>query len=91
MTKAELIEKICDKAGLGSKSLTESALNATIASLTEALTAGDAVNLTGFGTFKVSERGSRKGRNPRTGESIDIPACKIVRFLPGKTLKERVK
>ena len=91
MTKAELVDKIFAKAGLETKASTEKALNATIAVLSEALAAGSDVTLTGFGTFKVINRAPRKGRNPRTGMEITIPACKMVKFVPGKNLKEGVK
>jgi len=91
MTKAELVDKIFTKAGLSTKAQTEDALNATIAVLSEALASGAAVTFTGFGTFKVAERAPRKGRNPRTGKEINIPACKVVKFTPGKDLKNAVK
>ena len=91
MTKAELVDQIYAKAGLASKAVTEKALNATIAALSEALAAGETVTFTGFGTFKVSERAPRKGRNPRTGEEIEIPSCKVVKFIPGKGLKDAIK
>ena len=91
MTKAELVDQIYAKAGLASKAVTEKALNATIAALSEALAAGETVTFTGFGTFKVSERAPRKGRNPRTGKEIEIPACKVVKFIPGKGLKDAIK
>ena len=91
MTKAELVDQIYAKAGLASKAVTEKALNATIAALSDALAAGETVTFTGFGTFKVSERAPRKGRNPRTGEEIEIPSCKVVKFIPGKGLKDAIK
>ncbi len=91
MTKAELVEKIYAKAGLPTKTMAESALDAVIASVREALTEGETVTFTGFGTFKVSERAARKGRNPRTGEEIDIPASKVAKFTPGKQLKDALK
>lgn len=91
MTKAELVDQIYAKAGLASKAVTEKALNAAIAALSEALAAGETVTFTGFGTFKVSERAPRKGRNPRTGEEIEIPSCKVVKFIPGKGLKDAIK
>lgn len=90
MTKAELVEKIYAKAGLPSKAKAEEALDAVISCLREALIAGDAITFTGFGSFKVNTRAARKGRNPRSGEEIDIPACKVVKFTPGKTLKDAV-
>ena len=91
MTKAELVDKIHAKAGLSTKAQAEGALDATIAVLADALAAGDSVTFTGFGSFKVTERAPRKGRNPRTGEAIDIPAGKVVKFTPGKMLKDSVK
>lgn len=91
MTKAELIDKIHAKSGLSTKAKTEMALDATVAVLGEALASGEDVTFTGFGTFKVTDRAPRKGRNPRTGAEIEIPACKVVRFSPGKSLKEAVK
>lgn len=91
MTKTELIEKIYEKAGLPTKAKSEEALDATIAAITECLTAGDSITLTGFGSFKVTKRAARKGRNPRTGEEIQIAPCSVVKFTPGKNLKEAVK
>lgn len=91
MTKAELVDKIHAKAGLSSKAKTEMAFDATLAVLGEVLASGVSVTFTGFGTFKVAERAPRKGRNPRTGAEIEIPACKVVKFTPGKSLKEAVK
>ncbi len=91
MTKAELVEKIYAKAGLPTKTMAESALDAVVASVREALVAGDSVTFTGFGTFKVSERAARKGRNPRTGAEIEIPASKVAKFTPGKQLKDALK
>ncbi len=91
MTKAELVQKIHAKAGLNTKAQTEAALDAVIASLTEALKSGEAVTFTGFGSFKLTQRAARKGRNPRTGKEINIPASKAVKFTPGKVLKDAVK
>ena len=91
MTKAELVEKIHAKAGLPTKAKAEEALDAVVASLREALASGESVTFTGFGSFKVVERSERKGRNPRTGEECLIPASRVVKFTPGKALKEAVK
>jgi DNA-binding protein HU-beta len=91
MTKAEFVEKLFTKANLASKSQAETVLESTIEALTEALMDGESVVFTGFGSFKVVERAARKGRNPRTGEEIEIAATKVVKFTPGKTLKEVVK
>lgn len=91
MTKAELVDVIRKKAGLETKAQTERFLDATIDSLIEALKKGDSVSFTGFGSFKVVQRAARKGRNPRTGKEINIPASKAVKFTVGKQLKESVK
>ncbi|MDO5483771.1 MAG: HU family DNA-binding protein [Desulfovibrionaceae bacterium] len=91
MTKAELIEKIYAKAGLPTKAKAEEALEAVVSSLREALAAGESVTFTGFGSFKVVSRAARKGRNPRTGTEITIPASKVAKFTPGKSLKEAIK
>ena len=90
MTKTELIEQIYQKAELPTKAKAEAALDAVLSSLRAAVASGDTVTFTGFGSFKVTERAARKGRNPRTGKEITIPACKVVKFTPGKKLKEAV-
>ncbi|WP_457570631.1 HU family DNA-binding protein [Desulfovulcanus sp.] len=90
MTKAELVSKIAEKAGL-TKADSEKALNAFLSAVEETLINEGKLTLTGFGTFVVEERKERTGRNPRTGEEIKIPACKVVKFRPGKLLKEAVK
>jgi len=91
MTKAELVEKIYEKGGLETKVKSEAALDAVIAAITECLASGDSITLMGFGSFKVVKRAPRTGRNPRTNEKIDIPACSVVKFVPGKALKDAVK
>ena len=91
MTKAELVDVIRKNAGIDTKAQTERFLDATIASLIEALKKGDSVSFTGFGSFKVVQRTARKGRNPRTGKEINIPASKAVKFTVGKQLKDSVK
>ena len=90
MTKEELIERVASGAGLSKADATR-AIGATIASITSALKKGQSVTLVGFGTFKVSKRKARKGRNPRTGEVINIKATKVPRFSAGKSLKDAVK
>lgn len=90
MTKAELIDKIAANAGL-TKTDAGKALDATIDSVKAALKKGQKVTLVGFGTFSVSKRKARKGRNPRTGAEIKIPATKVPKFTAGKTLKDAVK
>ncbi|HEY8346249.1 MAG TPA: HU family DNA-binding protein [Symbiobacteriaceae bacterium] len=89
MNKQELVAAIADKAQLTKKDA-EKALNAVLDSIKEALTRGDKVSLVGFGTFEVRERKARAGRNPRTRETIQIPAAKVPAFRPGKDLKESV-
>ena len=69
----------------------QAAVDCVLSSITTALRQGDSVSLVGFGTFKVAERKARKGRNPRTGEEIDIAASKVPKFVAGKGLKEAVK
>ena len=91
MTKAELVEKFYAKSGLETKVKSEQALDAVISTVTECLASGDSVTLMGFGSFKVVKRAPRTGRNPRTNEKIDIPACSVVKFVPGKALKDAVK
>ncbi len=89
MNKAELINAAAEKAGLSKKD-TEAAINAAIDAITEALADGEKVQLVGFGGFEVKERAARIGRNPRTKESIEIPASKIPVFKAGKVLKDLV-
>lgn len=91
MTKAELVDKIYVKAALPSKAKAEEALDAVISCLRDALVAGDSVTFTGFGSFKVNQRAERTGRNPHTGEQITIPASRVVKFTPGKNLKDAIK
>lgn len=89
MTKAELVSKIAAEGGI-TKAQAEKALDGFVAAVTGALTSGEKVSLVGFGTFSVGERAGREGRNPRTGEKINIPASKVVKFKAGKTLSESV-
>jgi DNA-binding protein HU-beta len=91
MAKAELIEKVQGKAGFDTKAAAGKALDAVVEVIKDALAAGETVTLTGFGSFKVSERAARTGRNPQTGKEINIPASKAVKFTVGKALKEAVK
>ncbi|MEE1285385.1 MAG: HU family DNA-binding protein [Ruminobacter sp.] len=89
MTKAQLVEKIAEQSRL-TKTDAESALNAFINVVTEALKEGDNVTLVGFGAFKVTEKKARTGRNPKTNEPVEIPACKAPKFTAGKNLKDAV-
>jgi DNA-binding protein HU-beta len=90
MTKAELIEKIAAKAKI-SKKAANIALNTFVGSVTTALKKGDRVALVGFGTFSVTKRKARTARNPRTGETIHVPARKAPKFKAGRDLKKAVK
>jgi DNA-binding protein HU-beta len=90
MTKAELVAKMADEAGVA-KAAAEKALNSFVAAVSDALTKGDKITLVGFGTFDVTERAKREGRNPRTGQTIVIPASKVVKFRPGSKLRDSVK
>jgi len=89
VNKAELISVMAEKSGLTKKD-TEKALNSFIEAVEEALVNGDKVQLVGFGTFEVRERSARKGRNPQTGEEIDIPAASVPAFKAGKALKDSI-
>jgi len=89
MNKAELIEAIAADAGL-TKADAKRALDAFIDATTGALKQGDRVALVGFGSFSVTDRAARKGRNPQTGKEINIPAKKVVRFKAGAELSGNV-
>lgn len=89
MNKPELIEAIANKAELQKKD-TEAFLKALTDTITEELVKGEKVQLVGFGTFEVTERAAREGRNPKTGETLHIEASKTPKFKAGKALKESV-
>ena len=89
MTKADLVNAMAEKAGL-SKADAEKAIKAFTDTVTDALKAGDKVALVGFGTFSVSSRAARTGKNPQTGAKIEIPAAKTPKFKAGKALKDLV-
>jgi len=90
MNKQELIDSVADSADL-SKADAGRAVDAVVASITDALRGGGKVSLTGFGTFEVRERAARTGRNPQTGDTIQVPASKAPAFKAGKGLKDAVK
>jgi DNA-binding protein HU-beta len=90
MTKAELIERMAQKAKI-SKRAAGIALNTAVESITNALKNDDKVALVGFGTFSVSRRKARTARNPRTGETIEVPAKRAPKFKAGRDLKNAVK
>ena len=89
MTKDELVGKIADEAGITKKEAGE-ALKAVTGCISSALAKGDSVSLVGFGTFSISNRAARTGRNPATGETIQIKASKAPKFKAGKALKDAV-
>ena len=89
MNKIELVAAVAEQAGLSKKDA-EAAVKAFSDVVAGALKKGDKVQLVGFGTFEVSERAAREGRNPRTGKSIKIKACKSPKFKAGKALKDLV-
>ncbi len=90
MNKSELIDAVAAQSDL-TKADSKRALDATLAAITGELAAGNEVALLGFGTFKVSERSARTGRNPQTGAEIQIAASKLPGFKAGKALKEQVQ
>ncbi len=87
MNKTELVAAMADNAGLTKKDA-EAALKAFVETVEAALKAGDKVQIVGFGTFEVSERAAREGRNPQTGETMNIAASKSPKFKAGKALKD---
>ena len=89
MIKGDLINEVARVVGI--KKEAQEAVHCVFSSITKALKKGDTVTLIGFGTFKVTQRNARKGRNPQTGEEIDIKASKAPKFTAGKALKEAVK
>jgi DNA-binding protein HU-beta len=90
MNKGDLIEKLAQNCEL-TKAAAEKVLNSTLGAITEAVAAGDKVTLMGFGTFAVSERAAREGRNPQSGKTITIPAKKVVKFKAGAKLADAMQ
>ena len=90
MNKSELVAKVSEKTKFSQKEC-EAIVKATIETITESLADGDSVAFVGFGTFSVSERAAREGKNPATGAKIKIPATKVPKFKAGKALKDAVK
>ena len=89
MNKTELIAEVANKAGLSRKDA-EKALGAVVETITEAVVKGDKVQLVGFGSFETKQREARTGRNPKTKETIEIPATRVPVFKAGKALKDSV-
>ncbi|SIQ00846.1 HU family DNA-binding protein [Domibacillus enclensis] len=90
MNKTDLINEVAETAELSKKDATK-AVDAIFDAIQDTLAKGDKVQLIGFGNFEVRERSARKGRNPQTGEEIEIAASKVPAFKPGKALKDAVK
>lgn len=89
MTKAELVEDVADAAELTKKDA-ERLVEIVFESIVETLNHGEKIELRGFGSFRVRERGARRGRNPKTGDPVSIPAKRVPYFKPGKELKELI-
>lgn len=89
MNKGQLVEVVAK--ALGSKSAAEKAINSTLKAVSDALKKGDKVTLVGFGTFSVTKRAARTGRNPQTGKEIKIKAKKVPKFTAGKALKDTIR
>ena len=90
MTKSDFVDKVATESGLSKKDA-GAAVDAVISTIEGALKSGDEVSFTGFGKFHVAQRGAREGRNPRTGETMQIAASKVPRFTAGSGLKKAVK
>jgi len=88
--KTQLAQRLADKMGVSKKQALDF-IDTFVSEITELMKAGEKVNITGFGIFKVLDRKAREGINPKTGERIHIPASKKPKFTPGKVLKEAVK
>ena len=89
MTKADLVEKVAREADMTKKDA-EQLVEIIFDSIIETLNSGEKIELRGFGSFRVRERNSRRGRNPKTGAAVDIPAKRVAYFKPGKELKELI-
>jgi DNA-binding protein HU-beta len=87
MTKADLVEALANKLGIN-RNDAEKTVNIVLDDIVNALKQGERVNISGFGTFSVSNREARTGRNPKTGEAIEISASRSAKFKPGKQLKD---
>jgi DNA-binding protein HU-beta len=90
MSKSEFVEKVAQEAGLSKKDAA-AAVDAVLGTIESTLKSGGEVTFTGFGKFHVASRGAREGRNPRTGESMQIAASKVPRFTAGSSLKKAIK
>lgn len=89
MNKGELVDAVSEKAAV-TKKQADAVISATVEAIMEAVSSGEKVTLVGFGSFESRERKAREGRNPKTGEKMDIPATKVPAFSAGKLFKEKV-
>ena len=89
MNKADLVNSLAQKTGL-TKTKSNEVIDAIVSSISEALKSGDKVTLVGFGTFTTTQRDARKGRNPKTGETLEIPAKRVAKFRAGTELTKTV-
>ena len=90
ISKGEFVDKVASTADITRKDA-ENAVNAVLTTIEDSLKAGEEITFTGFGKFHVAQRGAREGRNPRTGETMQIAATKVPRFTAGSGLKKAVK
>lgn len=90
MTKSELVEMIADSQSQITRREAEVVVNTIFSAIGDALVDGDRVELRGFGSFSTKQRNARVGRNPKTGESVNVPSKTVPQFKPGKELRERV-
>ena len=90
MTKSEFVDQVADRAGLSKKDASD-AVDAFLNTIEDALKRGSDVSFSGFGKFSVSQRGAREGRNPATGDKIQIPASRVPKFTAGAGLKKAIK
>lgn len=90
MTKSEFVDQVADRAGLSKKDAAD-AVDAFLETVEDALKRGSDVSFSGFGKFSVSQRGAREGRNPATGDKIQIPASRVPKFTAGAGLKKAIK
>ena len=90
MNKTEFINAVAEKEGI-EKKCAEKAVNAVFATIAQELAKGEKIQLVGFGKFEIRERAEKQGRNPRTGETMTVPASKVPAFKAGKALKDAVK
>lgn len=90
MTKSELIEMLCEENNSLTKKQVETIVNGVFDSIKDSIKSGNKVEIRGFGSFKIRQKTSKTGRNPKTGEKVEVPAKRVPCFKPGKEIKERL-